>query len=66
MQNFIKHFYREGRGRWVCFEPADFRSRVGSIHVSPGTTIMRGYSIEDFDLAAVMDAEYERQGHDHP
>lgn len=66
MQNFIRHFYREGRGRWMCFESCDFDAPVGHVHVSPGTMIHRGYSINDFDLAARMDTEYDRQEQDHP
>ena len=63
MHDFIRHFYREGRGRWVCFESCYFNAPIGRIHVSSGTEIHRGYSINDYDLASKMDDEYERQ---HP
>jgi hypothetical protein len=65
MHNFVKHFYREGRGRWTCLESCDFSATVGNIHVASGTMIHRGYSINDFDLAAHMDAEYDRQQRAH-
>lgn len=66
MQSFIRHFYREARGRWVCFESCNFQAPIGVIHVSTGTMIHRGYSINDYDLAARMDDEYERQESEHP
>jgi len=61
MQQLIKNFYREGRGRWVCAQSCRFNSPVGAIHVATGTTVMRGYAIRGFDLAAALDAEMERQ-----
>jgi hypothetical protein len=61
MQRFIKHFAREGRGRWICIRACDYDSPVGHIHVVPGTTVMRGLMIGSFDLAAALDEEYERE-----
>jgi len=50
----------------MCFESCDFDAPVGHIYIAPGTLIHRGYGINDFDLAARMDAEHDRQERDHP
>jgi hypothetical protein len=65
MRQFIKHFYREGRGRWVCATSCKYSSPVGDIHVVTGTTVMRGLSFRSFDVAAALDGEYDRQEQDH-
>lgn len=66
MTQFIKHFYREARGRWMCIESCNFNAPIGSVHVATGTALHRGYSVNNYDLAAKMDDEYDRQGSTHP
>ncbi|HYX65170.1 MAG TPA: hypothetical protein VE935_13215 [Burkholderiales bacterium] len=61
MRLFIKNFAREGRGVWLCTRACDYDSPVGTIHVVPGTTVMRGVRVGSFDLAAALDEEYERR-----
>ena len=29
MENFIKHFHREGDGAWLCVEPAELKKIKG-------------------------------------
>ena len=66
MGQFFKHFYREGRGRWVCTSSCDFESPVGAVHVATGTTVMRGLSFRAYDVGAALDQEYDRLEQDKP
>lgn len=60
MEQFIRNFYREGRGRWVCRNSCDYLSPVGPIHVVSGTIVHRGLSFRNFDLAAALDEHFEK------
>lgn len=60
MQNFIKHFMREGYGRWYCFESATLDTAVGRIQVNVGTVLTRGTKFMNFDVAAALDEQYEK------
>jgi hypothetical protein len=61
MQRFIKLFRREGAGVWVCVEAGELRLPQGRIQVAPGTRFTRGTMFMNVELAALLDAEYERQ-----
>ena len=60
MQNFIKHFRREGEGVWVCVEPATLMLPEGRVQVAPGTRFTLGTMFMNVELAALLDAEYMR------
>ena len=60
MENFIKHFRRIDQGHWRCFEPAEVRTPVGRIQVTPGTTFTRGTRFMNFDVAEALDRQYEK------
>ena len=60
MHNFIKHFIREGPGRWYCFEPATLDTPVGRIQVNAGTVFTRGTKFMNFDIAAALDEQYDK------
>lgn len=61
MEQFIKHFVREAPGHWTCFEPCTLDSPVGRVQVPIGTRVRRGEKFMNFDVAAALDEEYERQ-----
>jgi hypothetical protein len=65
MQNFIKHFIREGSGRWRCFEPATLTLPQGRIQVVPGTVFVRGTTFMNIDIAEMLDQQHEVYGQ-HP
>ena len=60
MENFIRHFVREGRGRWVCREPAEIRLPEGRVQVAPGSVFTRGTKFMNVDLAQLLDEQYEK------
>ena len=62
METFIKHFRREADGAWVCIEPADLMLPQGRIQVAPGTRFTLGTMFMNVELAALLDAEHQRQG----
>jgi hypothetical protein len=62
VHNAIKKFVRDGPGRWTCFEPCTLNTPVGRVQVPIGHTLMRGRKFMNFDVAAALDEEYERQG----
>ena len=51
---------REGYGRWYCFEPASLETPVGRIQVNQGTLFTRGTKFMNFDIAAALDEQYEK------
>ena len=61
MQDLIRNFDREGPGRWVCRQSCSVQVAAGRIHVACGTRVMRGLRFENYDIAAALDEEYERQ-----
>lgn len=60
MQNFIKHFRRDGKGRWTCFEAATLETPAGRIQVTPGTTFTIGTKFMNFDMAKMLDTEHAK------
>ena len=60
MENFIKHFRREGGGHWVCVEPATLELPAGRVQVTPGTQLTIGAKFMNVDLARMLDEEYSR------
>lgn len=61
MQQFIKHFEREGEGVWRCVSLATLDLPQGRVQVTPGARLMRGTSFMNVDIAEMLDAEYARQ-----
>lgn len=60
MQNFIKHFVREGNGLWRCFESATLDTPAGRIQVTPGTQFARGTKFMNFDIADALEQQYQQ------
>lgn len=60
MQQFIKHFRREGAGVWVCVEPATLDLPQGRVQVNPGTRLIIGSKFMNVDLVRMLDAEHSR------
>jgi hypothetical protein len=65
MEKFIRHFVRKTRGIWLCVESCSVDSPVGRIQVAAGTSFVRGIRFMNYDLAAALDDEYERQERAH-
>jgi hypothetical protein len=65
MEQFIKHFVRQGPGRWGCVQSCTFESAVGRIQVATGTLVMRGVKFMNFDLAEALETEYAKQMREH-
>jgi hypothetical protein len=61
VQQFIKHFRREGAGVWVCVEPASVDLPEGRIQAAPGARFAIGTKFMNVDIARLLDAEYSRQ-----
>jgi hypothetical protein len=61
VQQFIKHFRREGAGIWVCVEPATVDLPTGRVQTAPGIRFVVGAKFMNVDVARLLDAEYSRQ-----
>jgi hypothetical protein len=61
VQDFVKHFIRDGIGRWNCVEPAVVDLPVGHIEVAPGTRLVRGTNFMGVDVAKLLDDEYNKE-----
>ncbi len=61
MERFIKHFRREGGGRWLCVEPAAIDLPQGHVEVVPGTRLSVGQTYMNVDLARMLDEQYSRE-----
>lgn len=61
MDKFIKHFQREGVGVWVCVSPATLDLPQGRVQVTRGARFTLGTMFMNIELAAMLEAEYERQ-----
>lgn len=61
MQQFIKHFRREGAGVWVCVEPATLELPQGRVQAAPGTRFIVGTKFMNVDVARLLDEEHSRQ-----
>ena len=57
MEQFIKHFRREGAGVWIFVGPSELQLPNGPLQVAPGTRFTLGTMLQ---LAAMLDAEYQR------
>ena len=65
MQQFIKHFRREGAGVWTCVEPATLELPEGRVQAAPGSRFVVGTKFMNVDIARLLDEEYSReQRHD--
>ncbi|MGQ0651313.1 MAG: hypothetical protein ACT4P4_03440 [Betaproteobacteria bacterium] len=60
MQEFIKNFRRVGPGDWVCIEAATLMLPEGRIQVAPGTRFTLGTKFMNIELAALLEAEYQK------
>ena len=60
MQNFIKHFRREGDGVWVCVDAATLQLPEGRVQVAPGSRFTLGTKFMNIELAAILEREYQR------
>jgi len=60
MQNFIKHFVREGPGVWSCVEPGEIHLPQGRVQVTPGTRFTRGSMFMGVEIARLLDEQYEQ------
>lgn len=61
MEHFIKHFRRDPLGVWICIADAELQLAEGRIQVTTGSRFARGTKFMNVDLAALLDAEHERQ-----
>lgn len=57
MQDFIRHFVRDGDGTWTCISAATLNHPQGRIQVSPGAKFPPGTSFMGIDLPAWLDEE---------
>ena len=60
MQQFMKHFVREGDGVWSCVEHAELQLPEGRIQVTPGTRFTRGTTFMNVEIAKLLDEQYEK------
>jgi hypothetical protein len=60
MENFIRHFRREGAGQWVCMEAATLDLPQGRVQVAPGTRFTLGTRFMNVEVARLLDEEYRR------
>jgi hypothetical protein len=60
MQNFIRHFIREGHGVWVCIEPATVDLPSGRIQVTPVSRFTRGTMFMGVELAKLLEEQHEK------
>lgn len=60
MEQFIKHFRREGPGVWMCIEPATIDLPEGRVQVAVGTRLTRGTMFMNVEIARLLDEQYER------
>lgn len=60
MEQFIKHFRREGDGAWICIEPAELNLPQGRVQVTPGSRFTRGTKFMNVELAALLDEQYAK------
>jgi hypothetical protein len=60
MQNFIKHFVREGQGIWVCIEPGEIYLPEGRVQVTPGTRFTIGFKFMGVELARLLEVQYQQ------
>jgi hypothetical protein len=61
MDQFIKHFRREGAGIWLCFEAATVYLPQGRVQATAGTRFVLGHKFMNVDVARALDEEYARQ-----
>jgi hypothetical protein len=65
MDEFIKHFRREGPGDWVCIEAATLLLPQGRIQVAPGTRFTIGTKFMNIELARVLEERYRLSDDQH-
>jgi hypothetical protein len=61
MEQFIKHFRRENVGVWVCVAPTTLDLPDGRVQVAAGSRFALGTLFMNIELAAMLEAEYQRQ-----
>ena len=61
MKDFIRLFVRVGPGIWVCVRNGEFYADDWRMQVAIGTTFTKGTHFMGMDLAAALDAEYEKK-----
>jgi hypothetical protein len=66
LEQFIKHFRREGGGNWVCVEAATLDTAQGRVQVIPGTRLTVGRKFMNVDLARMLDEQYSRANKPKP
>ena len=66
MQRFIQHFRRDPFGIWICVSAAELNLPGGRIEVTAGSRFAPGTKFMNVDLAAMLEAEYEKQQNGHP
>ena len=64
MQQFIKHFRREGVGVWVCTSAATLDLPQGRVQVAAGSRFTLGTRFMNIELAALLKAEFLSRGVD--
>lgn len=60
MEQFIKHFRREG-DVWICVEPAELNLPQGRVQVTPGSRFTRGTKFMNIELAALLEEQYAKK-----
>jgi hypothetical protein len=60
VQNFIRHFIREGHGVWACVEPAELHLPQGRVQVAPGTRFTLGSMFMGVELAKLLEEQYAK------
>ena len=63
MEQFIRHFRREGEGTWVCVEHATLSLPQGRVQVSPGTRFTPGTTFMNVDLSQMLEEQYAKDQH---
>lgn len=60
MEEFIKHFRREGAGEWVCLSPTTVNTHKGRVQVTAGSRFTLGRPFMNVDVAEILEHAYQR------
>jgi len=63
MQNFIRHFLREGHGVWSCIEPATLDLPSGRVQVTLGSRFTYGTTFMGVELAKLLEEYFQKDRH---
>ena len=60
MEQWIRHFRREGPGEWVCLSPTTVNTQQGRIQVTPGARFVLGKPFMNVDVARMLEDAYQQ------